>query len=177
MSRQIDIRLSPNGEHSAKVADWAARTAALLGYEDQDIRDLFWAARLHDIGKIGIPDPVLSKTGPLNSEEWRLVRMHPTIGASLITALSPLAHLAPIVLSHQERYDGTGYPAGLQGQDIPIGARLLAVVDAYDAMTSDRVYRRALPHDTAVVELEQHAGRQFDPVAVEAFVDMVVPPA
>ncbi len=173
MSRQVDTSLSQNGEHSATVADLTARMGVFLGLADQEIRDLFWAARLHDVGKVGIPNQVLSKSGPLNPKEWSLVRLHPTIGASLIAAISALAHLAPIVHSHQERFDGQGYPTGLRGQDIPLAARLLAVVDAYDAMTSNRIYRTAMPHTSAVAELKRHAGRQFDPKVVEAFLEVV----
>ena len=173
LSRYIDSRVSFNGRHSAQVAYWGKATARELGYAETDERSIFFAALLHDIGKIGVPDEVLIKAGPLSADEWILMRPHPIVGANLVKSLKSIAHIAPLINAHQERYDGSGYPRGLKGDEIPLGARILAVVDAYEAMTNDRVYRKARSTEEAAQELEHHGGTHFDPKVVEAFLHVV----
>lgn len=173
LSRYIDSRVSSNGRHSAQVAYWGKATAREMAYDEVDARSIFIAAMLHDIGKIGVPDEILSKAGPLSPEEWTMMRLHPIVGANMVRSLKTLAHIAPLINAHQERYDGSGYPHGLKGDEIPLGARILAVVDAYEAMTNDRVYRRARTSKEAAQELENHGGTHFDPKVVDAFLHVI----
>lgn len=169
LSRYIDSRVCMDGRHSAQVANWVRSTARILELDEYSVHRIYWAALLHDIGKIGVPDNVLMKSGPLSCEEWTVMKLHPTIGANMVKTLRMIEHIAPDIYAHQEKFDGTGYPQGLRGEQIPIGARILAVVDAYEAMTHDRVYRKALTHLEAVMELHRHQGKHFDPVIVESF--------
>jgi HD-GYP domain-containing protein (c-di-GMP phosphodiesterase class II) len=125
------------------------------------------AGLLHDIGKIGIPDNVLNKPGQLTGEEWSLVRAHPALGASILAKAPMLSDIIPIVAAHHERFDGRGYPGNAAGENIPLAARILAVADAYDAMTSNRPYRHAMSRQAALDELRSNAGTQFDPNIVE----------
>jgi putative nucleotidyltransferase with HDIG domain len=173
LSRHIDKQISDTGRHSAQVAQWVKETARSLDFAENKIQALFWAALLHDIGKIGIPEEILQKPGPLSEEEWDMIRLHPTIGANIVRSLKQIAHIAPEIHAHQEKYDGSGYPNGLQGEDIPLGARVLAVADAYTAMTEERVYSSARSHTEAEVELKSLKGKQFDPVVVDVFLDIV----
>lgn len=128
---------------------------------------------LHDIGKVGIPEAILCKPGPLDDAEWDTMRAHPAIGARIVEPIRFLADAVEIVRSHHERWDGRGYPSGLAGEDIPLAARVFAVADSFDAMTSDRPYRRALSLERAVEEVRAGAGTQFDPVVVRAFLELV----
>lgn len=128
---------------------------------------------LHDIGKVGIPESILCKPGPLDEDEWDIMRMHPAIGARIVEPIRFLADAVEIVRSHHERWDGRGYPSRLAGEEIPAAARVFAVVDSFDAMTSDRPYRRALPLERAVDEIREGAGTQFDPTVVIAFLELV----
>ena len=169
LSRYIDSRVCICSGHSAQVAQWVRDTARILGMEEGEVQSVYWAGLLHDIGKIGVPDSVLCKNGPLSLDEWTVMKLHPTVGAYMVKSLRKLAHIAPFIYAHQEKYDGSGYPQGLHGEDIPIGARILAVVDAYEAMTHDRVYRKARTHDEAVAELNQMGGSHFDPRVVNSF--------
>lgn len=133
------------------------------------LRQVYFGALLHDVGKIGIPDAILGKHGPLSEAEWRVMRTHPDIGHRILAGVAALGPAAEIVLAHEERFDGSGYPHGLAGQAIPLWARLFALIDALDAMTSDRPYRKALAFETASAEIVRQAGAQFDPLVVEAF--------
>jgi HD-GYP domain-containing protein (c-di-GMP phosphodiesterase class II) len=150
-----------------------------MGVAGHDLEMLFFASMLHDIGKIGVPESVLGKPSGLDLEEARAMRRHPEIGARILRDLDVLRDAAPLVLHHQERYDGRrdgkypGYPSGIAGEAIPLGSRIIAVVDAFDAMTTDRPYRKALAPETAVGELRREAGRQFDPRVVETFVALL----
>ncbi|MEJ2707807.1 MAG: HD-GYP domain-containing protein [Anaerolineales bacterium] len=155
--------------HSERVAYWVKATARLLGVSEPDVRMMYWAAMFHDIGKIGVPMHVLSKAGPLNDSEWVMMKLHPIVGTNMVKSLNMISRIAPIIYSHQEKYDGTGYPEGLSGDNIPFGARILSVIDAYDAMTSNRVYRMARSHEEAALELIQMAGMHFDPQVVKVF--------
>jgi putative nucleotidyltransferase with HDIG domain len=175
LSRYIDSRVCAEGGHSAQVAQWGRSTARAMEIEEEEIGMVYWAALLHDIGKIGVPDNVLSKNGPLSEDEWAIMKLHPTIGANMVKSLRKIQHIAPTIYSHQEKFDGTGYPEGIHGEDIPIGARILAVVDAYEAMTHDRVYRKARSHDEAVAELRRMEGKDFDPAVVKGFLYAISP--
>ncbi|MFH1853937.1 MAG: HD domain-containing phosphohydrolase [Candidatus Omnitrophota bacterium] len=138
--------------------------------EDINIDDLKAALRLHDIGKIGIPDAILNKNDKLTPDEWSIMKQHCDIGARILEPIEKLKNVATIVRHHQEKYDGTGYPDGLKGDEIPLEARIIAVVDAFHAMTSDRPYRKALSEEVALTELKNNAGTQFDPVIAAAFI-------
>ena len=155
-------------EHSAGVARHTREIAREIGYPEDRLERLVLAAVLHDVGKIGIPSSIVMKPGPLTVEEWAVMRKHPQIGASMLEGEAQ-DELADWVHCHHERPDGTGYPRGLAGDDIPLEARIVAVADAYEAMTHDRVYRPAIGHDAACRELQQGAGTQFDEEIVDAF--------
>lgn len=173
LARHIDKLVSRSGHHSVQVAHWVKSTALQLNVSEEEAHSLFWAALFHDIGKIGVPDTVLQKPGPLNNYEWEMMKLHPTIGANIVRSHTYIAHIAPAIHHHQEKYDGSGYPHGLHGDQIPLGARILAVADAYQAMTEDRAYRSARPHSEAALELRRFEGRQFDPEVVSAFLEVV----
>ncbi|HEX7298178.1 MAG TPA: diguanylate cyclase [Solirubrobacteraceae bacterium] len=158
------------GEHSASVVDMAKTVAAALGLDAVEVERVGHAALLHDIGKVGIPDRILHKPGPLASEEWELMREHPLIGERILRAIPGMGAVARIVRHEHERFDGSGYPDGLAGEAIPIGSRVILACDAYHAMTSDRAYRGAMEHDAAVAELISCSGTQFDPKVVASLV-------
>jgi diguanylate cyclase (GGDEF)-like protein/PAS domain S-box-containing protein len=161
------------GAHSQTVVGLATDVARSLGLSDEQVRDVGQVARLHDIGKVGIPDSILQKRGPLNDTEWELMRQHPAIGARILSSTRTLAHLAPAVKAEHERFDGHGYPDGLVADAIPLASRITFACDAYHAMTSDRPYRTALDHETALGELRAGAGSQFDPQVVDALLNTV----
>lgn len=158
------------GDHSESVVDVAGRVAESLAMDEEAIAKLRSAALLHDIGKVGVPDHILHKPGPLDEHEWEVMRQHPEIGERILRAIPGLGGVAKIVRHEHERWDGKGYPDGLSGEEIPIGARIILVCDAYHAMTSDRPYRMAMSHTDAVAELTRNAGTQFDPNVAEALV-------
>jgi HD-GYP domain-containing protein (c-di-GMP phosphodiesterase class II) len=155
--------------HCRRVTGLAVRLAMWMGWDDDRLERLRVGARLHDIGKVMISERILSKRGPLSPQELAEIRTHPTAGARLIAPVGPAQDALPYVLYHHERWDGTGYPTRRVGADVPEGARLLAVVDAFDAMTSTRPYRRALPTIHALAEIERCSGNQFDPEIAHAF--------
>jgi putative two-component system response regulator len=155
--------------HCARVTYLAGRLAAWMGWDDVRLRRLSVGARLHDIGKVMISETILRKRGPLTAQELAEIRTHPTVGARLISPVGPAVDALPYVLYHHERWDGLGYPTQRPGPDVPEGARLLAVVDAFDAMTSTRPYRQAMPTFHALAEIERCAGSQFDPEIAHAF--------
>ncbi len=155
--------------HVEAVNAYAQALGLELGWEQDNLEALEFGAILHDVGKIGVPEKVLSKTGPLNDAEWAEMRMHTVYGAHMIEGNPYLDQALPVVRHHHERWDGGGYPDGLAGEDIPIGARLLAVADTFHAMTSDRPYRAAMSPQEAFEEILAQSGRQFDPEMVEAF--------
>ncbi len=173
MSKFVDRRMSRSGEHSAQVAKWASTTARRLKMNDDEVKNIYWASILHDIGKIGISDRILRKKEILSADDWVLIKMHPTIGSNIVSSIDAYPHLAPTISAHQEKYDGTGYPRGLSGKDIPLGARILGIADAYQAMTEDRYYRQAFTHEEAVAELEKVRGTQFDPEVLDVFLNVV----
>ena len=156
--------------HCMRLAQHAIALAKLLGLGVEQLNDLRLLCQLHDIGKIGIDDIILKKPGPLTKEEWEKMKEHPVIGSRIASALPELQSIMESIRDHHERWDGTGYPGGLKGEQIPILARILSVVDAFDAMTQDRIYRKAMTEGEAVAELLHHSGSQFDPAVVRLFV-------
>jgi HD-GYP domain-containing protein (c-di-GMP phosphodiesterase class II) len=166
----LDYRDTETQWHSRRVSRFTRRIAEELGVSDErELRTIEMGSLLHDIGKIGVRDAVLLKPGPLDQEEWVEMREHPRLGWALLQRIEFLREASEIVLQHQERFDGSGYPAGLKGESIVLGARLFAVADTYDAITSDRPYRRAQPHAAAVTEIQRVSGTQLDPRVVRAF--------
>src|SRR5512135_1117957 len=164
----LDAREHETGDHSQRVARYTLALADRVGVPRDQRNDVFRGALLHDIGKIGVPDAILLKPGPLDPAEWLEMRKHPQTGFNILKSIGFLRIPAEIVLSHQERFDGTGYPRGLRAEEIHVGARIFAVADALDAMVSDRPYRRSLGFPRALAEIQRQAGTQFDPVVVEA---------
>lgn len=169
LAEALDIRERETGDHSKRVACHTLVLARRCTADASQLHQICWGALLHDIGKIGIPDAILLKQGALNEDEWHEMRTHPEKGHRIVAQMPGMEGAAEIILSHQERFDGTGYPRGLRGQQIPLGARLFAIIDTLDAMTSDRSYRKAQSFDQARAEIVSMSGTQFDPVAVQAF--------
>jgi len=165
----VDLRDPYTGGHSRRVTTYCARLLDALGIEGAEVDLILAAARIHDIGKIGVPDAILHKPGKLIAEEWALMETHPVLGADLLARQGDMGRGVDIVRHHHEAWDGTGYPAGLTGLDIPFGARVIAVADSYDAMTSDRPYRQGMPPAKAVSILRAGRGRQWEAVLVDAF--------
>ena len=157
-AKQPDLR-----EHSSEVADLAVAVARRLGMDGEEIDEIARAAELHDVGKVGIPDVILDKPAALDATEWELMYQHTILGERILNAAPALRPVARIVRSTHERWDGRGYPDGLRGDEIPLAARVVAVCDAYDAMTTDRAYSTAVGHEAACQELRDMAGSQFDP--------------
>jgi HD-GYP domain-containing protein (c-di-GMP phosphodiesterase class II) len=151
------------------VAELAGAVARDLGLDNEEVEDVVRAAELHDVGKMGVPEAIVEKPAALDEEEWAFMRRHTLIGERILSAAPALAGVARLVRSSHERFDGTGYPDGLAGEKIPLGSRIVAVCDAYDAMTSERPYRESLPAAQAIVELRRCAGTQFDPRVVDSF--------
>jgi putative nucleotidyltransferase with HDIG domain len=172
LAHAVDARDAYTGSHSYMVGELAARVARRLDLDPEQIELTRLAGSLHDLGKLAIPEEILRKPGPLNEAERLVLERHPQIGFRMLDSLG-VEPVATWVLHHHERWDGNGYPDQLQQTHIPLGARILFVADAYDAMTSDRIYRGKLPHHHAIKELERCAGTQFDPDVVEAFVEML----
>jgi len=173
ISKFVDRRVSRTGEHSSQVAKWASTTARRLNMSHDEVKNVYWASILHDIGKIGISERILRKKSILSENDWILIKMHPTIGSNIVSSIDAYPSLAPTISAHQEKYDGTGYPKGLSGKDIPLGARILGVADAYQAMTEERYYRQAFTHEEAVAELQKVKGKQFDPEVLDVFLNVV----
>jgi putative nucleotidyltransferase with HDIG domain len=169
LANAMDARDSYTGDHSQRMADMASRIGIEMGLTPQDVEILHWAGILHDIGKIGVPDHILNKKGPLTKKEWVVMKEHPVIGAQIVAPIKYLAPVSPIIQAHHEKFDGTGYPFGLAGNDIPLGSRILAVVDAYVAIRDKRVYTEAHTHEEAIAELRRSSGTQFDPKIVDVF--------
>ncbi|HET7149796.1 MAG TPA: diguanylate cyclase [Candidatus Acidoferrum sp.] len=166
----IDAKDHYTQGHSQKVAAYAALIAESLGMNDGEVEEIRLGAVLHDIGKVGIPENILNKNGPLNPEEWETMKSHVSFGAKILDPLTPLAHIREMVLHHHEFFDGSGYPNALAGESIPLGARIIAIADAYDTITSDRTYKKARTATDALAELERCANAQFDGSIVELFV-------
>ncbi len=165
----LDTRDAETEGHSERVTAYTMEIAEVMGVPSPDLYHIERGALLHDIGKIGIPDRILLKPGPLDESEWAEMKKHPTIGYRLCSRIEILQGAADVVLRHHERYDGKGYPGGISGKTIPLGARIFSVVDAFDAMTSDRPYRVGMDYEHAKQEIIRNSGTQFDPDVVNSF--------
>jgi len=160
-------------KHMKDIAEYSVDIARKLGLSEADIENIRMAALLHDLGKITVPDDILKKPGRLSEEEMEVIRKHPAHGAKMIESIEPMKDAREIIRHHHEYYDGSGYPDGLRGQDIPLGARIIGVADAFDAMTTNRPYRKALPMDKVIKELKDFSGIQFDPDIVEILISIL----
>ena len=159
----LDAKDARTAGHSKRVSDMCMQTAVLLGLDDSEVERIHIAAHLHDIGKIGVPDSILNKTGKLTKEEFEIIKKHPVIGAEILSKSERLRDLKEYVLHHHERFDGKGYPYGLMGKDIPLGARVIAICDSIDAITSDRTYHKAHSLDYCYEEISCNMAKMYDP--------------
>jgi HD-GYP domain-containing protein (c-di-GMP phosphodiesterase class II) len=166
----LDLKDMNTGVHSTRLAEWALLVARGLGIAEQEMYQVEVAALLHDVGKIGVPDAVLKKNGPLTAEERAVINKHPEYSWSILRLFPGLEAASLYALHHHESYDGSGYPAKLKGTDIPTVSRIISVIDSYDAMTSNRCYRKGLPHEEAVRRLLAGSGTQFDSGIVNIFI-------
>jgi HD-GYP domain-containing protein (c-di-GMP phosphodiesterase class II) len=173
LAATIDAKDPYTCGHSQRVVEYALLGGTSLSLSREELGVIEYAGILHDVGKIGIPDYILTKPGQLTDEEYRIMRKHPIISANIIDAVPFLEAAKKLILHHHERYDGLGYPDGLEGDDVPIGAYLLAVADTFDAITTDRPYRAALSVQHAIDELHRSSGTQLCPIAVDAFVSAI----
>lgn len=173
MADAIDYRDPYTAQHSVRVAELSSRLARRLGLSTEQVAEITLAARVHDLGKMGIPNDILLKNGPLTAEEMAVMQQHPRIGAEVLQKYRNFHSALPVVLHHHERYDGKGYPDGLAGTAIPLGAQIVAHADTFDAMTSDRPYRKGMRPDVALQRLGEASGTQFDPAVAGAFVAML----
>jgi putative nucleotidyltransferase with HDIG domain len=171
-SRALDLRDKETEGHSRRVTEMTVRLAREMGVADEELVHIHRGALLHDIGKVGIPDSILHKPGPLSDEEWATMRLHPVYAYEL---LRPIAFLEPaldIPYAHHEKWDGSGYPLGLKGEEIPLAARIFAIADVWDALRSNRPYRSARPREMVLAYIVEQSGKHFDPDVVEAFLRM-----
>lgn len=173
LARTVEVRDSYTEGHLHRLAYYAAAVGEQLGLSEREITDVRYGALLHDVGKVGIDETIIHKQGPLNQTEYRVMQQHTIIGERIVAPLRMAAKIGPIVRSHHERWDGSGYPDGLAGEDIPLGARIVAVVDAFDAMTTQRPYNRVMSPRDAVKHLHQGAGSVWDPQIVTNFIEWV----
>ena len=170
LSRALDARDQDTEGHSERVATLAVEIGREIGMKETDLRSMRMAALLHDIGKIGVPDAILRKPGPLDEQEWALIRKHPQIGYDILQNIPFLNPALDAILHHHEKFNGKGYPTGLRGETISLSARILSVVDVYDALTSHRPYRSAFPAENALEMIRREAGQQFDPEVTKALI-------
>jgi putative nucleotidyltransferase with HDIG domain len=175
LARAVDAKSSWTAGHSIRVTDTALKIGSVMRLSPQKLDDLHRAALLHDIGKVGVPVAILDKPGALDDDEYAQIKKHPSIGARILEPIASYKEILPIVLQHHERYDGKGYPGGLSGDEIDMGARILAVADVFDALKSDRPYRDGWAVERVVDLITKEAGHQFDPDVVEAFLEIMMP--
>jgi HD-GYP domain-containing protein (c-di-GMP phosphodiesterase class II) len=168
----LDLKDLNTGVHSTRLAEWALHVAGELGLEGSSLSDIEVAALLHDIGKIGIPDAILQKPAKLTEQEYDLMKKHPEYGWAVLRNVPGMERASLIILHHHESFDGRGYPAGLKGEEIPVGSRIVSVIDSFDAMVSSRPYREGLPFEEAERRLLQARGTQFDPEVVDRFLPL-----
>lgn len=166
----LDLKDLGTGVHSTRLAEWGMRVAQELNLSEAALRDVEIAALLHDIGKIGVPDSILNKPGRLTNAEYDLMKKHPEFGWAVLRLFPGFEQVSLFILHHHESFNGSGYPAGLSANEIPVGSRIVSVIDAFDAMVSDRPYRRGLPVEEAVRRLHMDSGTQFDADVVRCFV-------
>jgi putative two-component system response regulator len=167
--KALNLRDGDTENHTRRVTELAVRLGRALSLSENALRSLRWGALLHDIGKIGVQDHILLKSGPLDRDEWAVMRQHPAFAREMLSGIAFLDQAVDVPFCHHERWDGTGYPRGLHGEDIPLEARIFSIVDAWDALRNDRPYRRGLPPDQVRELIRAETGRQFDPRVVEAF--------
>lgn len=172
-ARTIDAKDPYTANHAEKVAEYSVWLGKEIGLSSEQLEDLYKAGILHDIGKIGIPDNILKKPGRLTTEEFELVKQHPEYGHDILRPIAGLQKCAEMVLYHHKGIDGSGYPGDIGNGHVPLGARILAIADAWDAMTSDRTYRKALSREEAIKQLSEGSGTQFDPLLAAKFIEMV----
>jgi putative nucleotidyltransferase with HDIG domain len=172
LTSAVDAKDAYTCGHSERVALLSRHLAQQAKLGDHDVERIYMAGLLHDVGKIGVPEAVLQKTGKLTVEEFEQMKKHPEIGARILSDIKQIKDIIPGVLHHHERYDGKGYPAGLAGEDIPLMGRIICLADCFDAMTSNRTYRKALPLEVALTEIRRCSGTQFDPRLAEAFLQI-----
>ena len=173
IAKAVDAKDGNTSQHSARVSLYSVMIARRLGWSEKDCDNLRQIALLHDIGKIGIPDSILNKPGKLTAEEYDVMKTHVSIGARILKGFTLVEHLDEGVRYHHERYDGRGYMEGLKGEEIPLDARIIGIADAFDAMTSNRVYRERLDMETVIGELKKGRGAQFDPALVDVFLELI----
>jgi HD-GYP domain-containing protein (c-di-GMP phosphodiesterase class II) len=173
LSNYIDSRIAYNNSHSFHVAHLGYAVARKMNISQEQIHSFYWASLLHDVGKISIPEEILVKNGPLSKNEWLIMKLHPIVSANLVNSDKSLINTIPLIIAHQEKYDGSGYPEGLKGESIPLCARILTVVDAFDSMINDRVYRPACSQKDALFELQDMKGKHFDPHIVDIFIELI----
>ncbi len=173
LARAVDAKSSWTAGHSERVTQLSLKLADILILDHKERENLHRAALLHDIGKLGIPAAILDKPAKLNEQEYETIKTHPQIGARILEPIEEYAAIIPIVLQHHERFDGKGYPRGLSGNSIHLGARIMAVADVFDAMKSDRPYRTGMPLERVMSIMQEESGRQFDPVVVEALINVI----
>ena len=169
LNQMLDLKDLNTGVHSTRLAEWAVRVGRELGLDDRGLEDIETAALLHDAGKVGVPDAILKKPGPLDAEEWRVMRMHPEFSWAVLRLVPGLERASLFALHHHEKFDGTGYPSRLRRHEIPIGARIVSVIDAFDAMVAARPYKPGMPCEEALARLVKDSGTHFDPAVVERF--------
>lgn len=172
-TRVIDARDNYTGGHSARVSRFARFLGAELGLDPEQVQMLEWAGLLHDVGKLGVPERILNKPGRLTREEFEQVKHHPRLGFEMVRPVTGLAPLLDAVLHHHENYDGSGYPDGLAGEGIPLSARIMRIADLYDALTTDRPYRKAMAFEQALAEMRGESGQATDPTLTALFVDAI----
>ncbi|MBR1642302.1 MAG: response regulator [Butyrivibrio sp.] len=173
LAAAIDAKDTYTNGHSMRVADYSAEIARRAGYDVSALQRIYITGLLHDVGKIGIPDAIINKNGKLDDEEYAIIKTHPEKGAAILSNIQDMPELSIGARWHHERFDGKGYPEGLMGEDIPEMARIIAVADAYDAMTSNRSYRKGLPQEVVRAEIEKGRGTQFDPIFAEIMLQMI----
>ncbi len=171
--RMLEARDFVTEGHCERLQDLVAQLATRIGLNERDINDMILFAQFHDIGKVGISDSILFKPGKLSKEEYEEMKRHSEIGYRIAISIPDLVPIADWIYKHHEWWNGTGYPLGLKGREIPVQCRILSIADAFDAMTSDRPYRKALPMEFALKELKKCSGTQFDPEFVEYFIEMI----
>jgi len=173
LARAVDAKDTYTADHSERLSQFSLAIGKRIGMSARELEDLRYSALLHDIGKIGVADAILQKPAALDTDEWARMRQHPVIGAQILAPIPRLTGAARVVRHHHERFDGKGYPDQLAGEAIPLGARILTVVDSYSAITDARVYKKARTHEDASAELKRNAGTQFDPRIVEIFLQLL----